>query len=72
MIKTALGGRISEEIFFGRVTTGASDDIRKVTQIAQNLVTQFGMSERIGLIGYEQGEYGDKPYSQNTAQVNFH
>jgi len=34
MIKVALGGRIAEKIFFGRVTTGASDDIRKVTQIA--------------------------------------
>ena len=39
MICTALGGRISEQIFFGKVTTGASDDIKKITQIAQGLVT---------------------------------
>ena len=38
MIKTALGGRIAEEIFYDSVTTGASDDIKKVTQIAQGLV----------------------------------
>ena len=38
MIKTALGGRIAEEIFYDSVTTGASDDIKKVTKIAQGLV----------------------------------
>jgi len=38
MIKTALGGRISEEIFYDSVTTGASDDIKRVTQIAQGLI----------------------------------
>lgn len=38
MIKTALGGRIAEELFYDSVTTGASDDINKVTQIAQGLV----------------------------------
>lgn len=52
MICTSLGGRISEEIFFGRVTTGASDDIKKVTNIAQSLVMVYGMSPRIGLVGY--------------------
>ena len=44
MMCTALGGRVSEEIFFGKVTTGAADDIKKVTNIAQGLVTVYGMS----------------------------
>jgi len=52
MICTALGGRVSEDIFFGRVTTGASDDIKKVTQIAQSLVMIYGMSQKLGLVGY--------------------
>ena len=52
MIKTALGGRIAEEIFYDSVTTGASDDINKVTQIAQGLVHTYGMTTNIGLVGY--------------------
>jgi AFG3 family protein len=44
MIKTALGGRIAEEIFYESVTTGASDDINKVTRIAQGLVQTYGMT----------------------------
>ena len=67
MIKVALGGRIAEQIFFDTVTTGASDDIKKVTQIANGLVTVYGMSDALGLVSY-QGE-GDalKPYSEETA-----
>ena len=58
MIKTALGGRISEEIFYDSVTTGASDDINKVTKIAHGLVQTYGMTDNIGLVGYGsmQGE----------------
>ena len=52
MIKVALGGRISEEIFYDSVTTGASDDINKVTKIAQGLVQTYGMTQKIGLVGY--------------------
>ena len=52
MIVMALGGRVAEEIFFNRITTGASDDIKKVTQIAQGLVTQYGMSKRLGVLNY--------------------
>jgi AFG3 family protein len=44
MICVALAGRASEEIFFGRITTGASDDIKKVTNIATSLVINYGMS----------------------------
>jgi len=52
MIKTALGGRISEEIFYDSVTTGASDDISKVTRIANGLVQTYGMTSELGLVGY--------------------
>jgi AFG3 family protein len=53
MISVALAGRIAEEIMFdGRVTTGASDDIKKVTQLATSLVTVYGMSPKMGLVGY--------------------
>ena len=68
MIKTALGGRISEEIFYDSVTTGASDDISKVTNIANGLVQTYGMTENIGLVGYGSmgGENSLKPYSDET------
>jgi len=69
MMKTALGGRIAEELFYDSVTTGASDDINKVTNIAQSLVSTYGMSKKIGLVGY--GSMGgedsfQKPYSDET------
>ena len=69
MIKTALGGRIAEEIFYESVTTGASDDINKVTRIAQGLVQTYGMTNNIGLVGYGSmgGEESfQKPYSDET------
>ena len=68
MIKTALGGRIAEEIFYDSVTTGASDDINKVTQIAQGLVQTYGMTDDIGLVGYGSmmGDGFLKPYSDET------
>jgi AFG3 family protein len=71
MICTALGGRIAEELIFNSVTTGAADDLNKVRQIAYALVTQYGMSSRIGLVSYEQPQDGfSKPaYSEATAQT---
>lgn len=67
MIKVALGGRIAEKIFFGKVTTGAGDDIKKVTQIAQSLVSVYGMSSGLGLVSFQNQE-GPKPYSEVTNQ----
>ena len=58
MIKVALGGRIAEEIFFNRITTGASDDIKKCTQIAMGIVCQYGMVDKLGAINYSNGEEG--------------
>ncbi len=52
MIKVALGGRVAEEIFFNRITTGASDDLKKVTQMATGLISIYGMNENIGLVSY--------------------
>jgi AFG3 family protein len=70
MICTALAGRVSEELMFnGKVTTGAQDDIKKVTQLATGLVSIYGMSERMGLVGYNsaQEESMVKPYSEKTS-----
>lgn len=69
MICTALGGRITEDLFFGKVTTGAADDIKKVTQIAQGLVTVYGMTDKIGLVGYHSEEQSIKPYSDSTNEI---
>lgn len=69
MMCTALGGRVSEEIFFGKITTGASDDIKKITNIAQSLVTVYGMSKRMGLRSYNQEEMQLKPYSEGTSEI---
>ena len=54
MIAMALGGRVAEEIIFGdaQVTTGAASDIQQVTRIAKGMVTQAGMSEKLGMINY--------------------
>ena len=72
MIKVALGGRIAEQIFFDTVTTGASDDIKKVTQIAQGLVTVYGMNDRLGLVSYQSDDQFSKPYSEETAaEIDF-
>ena len=51
-IMVTLGGRIAEEIVFGDITTGASSDIKKATRAARNMVTKYGMSEKIGTIAY--------------------
>ena len=52
-ITTLLGGRAAEEVEFDDVTTGASNDIEKATSIARAMVTQYGMSERFGMMGLE-------------------
>ena len=52
-ITTLLGGRVAEEIIFGDITTGASNDIKRATSQARSMVVKYGMSEKIGLIAYE-------------------
>jgi cell division protease FtsH len=55
-IVTLYGGRAAEELVFSSITTGASNDIEKATQLARAMVTQYGMSDRFGLIGLESVE----------------
>ena len=52
-ITVALGGRVAEEEIFDDITTGASQDIKQATAIAKSMITKFGMSERLGLINYD-------------------
>lgn len=53
-IKVGMGGRIAEELIFDDVTTGASQDIKQVTDTARSMITKFGMSDRLGFINYEE------------------
>lgn len=68
-----LGGRAAERIFFDRITTGAQDDLQKVTKSAYGQITQFGMNAVVGNVSFEQPQPGemvfDKPFSEATAQL---
>ncbi|HXA43385.1 MAG TPA: cell division protein FtsH, partial [Candidatus Solibacter sp.] len=55
-IAMALGGRVAEEVMFGEITSGAGDDIRRVTDIAKKMVTELGMSTRLGPRAFGQRE----------------
>ncbi|KAJ5628922.1 Mitochondrial respiratory chain complexes assembly protein YTA12 [Penicillium lividum] len=65
-----LGGRVSEELHFDTVTSGASDDFNKVTRMATAMVTKFGMSKKVGYVHYEEdsGQQFQKPFSEDTAR----
>jgi cell division protease FtsH len=61
-----LGGRVAEELMFGDVSTGAQDDLQKATDIARSMVTEYGMSERLGLRTFEKERRGlflDTPWA---------
>lgn len=68
-----LGGRCSEEIFFGKITTGAQDDLQKITKMAFEVCANYGMDPEIGPVSYggqqQQGESFTKPFSEATAQA---
>lgn len=68
-----LGGRVSEELFFKRITTGAQDDLKKVTENAYAQVAHFGMNEKVGNVSFDIPQPGEmvveKPYSESTAQL---
>ncbi|MFN0203648.1 MAG: ATP-dependent zinc metalloprotease FtsH [Bacteroidia bacterium] len=66
-----LGGRVAEQIIFGDVTTGAQNDLERVTRMAYAMVALYGMNEKIGNVSFrDDGEYGfTKPYSEATAQL---
>jgi cell division protease FtsH len=71
-----LGGRIAEEIIFGEISTGAQNDLERVTEIAYNMVVVYGMSEKIGYLSFLESNnayYGgpsiDKKYGDETARI---
>jgi len=77
-IYVLLGGRVAEEIVFGDISTGAQNDLQKATEIARSMVTQFGMSEKLGLVALEGPRTptflpvptaGEKEYSDETARM---
>lgn len=65
-----LGGRVSEEIFFGRVTTGAQDDLSKITRLAFEICASYGMNEELGPVSYRTDQESmHKPYSERTGEM---
>lgn len=67
-----MGGRAAEEIVFGRISTGAQNDLERVTKLAYAMVTIYGMNPKVGNISFndQQNEYGfGKPYSEKTAEL---
>jgi cell division protease FtsH len=77
MIMTALGGRAAEEVVLGSITSGAENDLQKVTQIARMMVARLGMSSRLGLVSFSDrsspfgagGDMGTHDYSEATAAL---
>ena len=71
----AMGGRVAEEIVFGRITTGAQNDLERITKMAYAMVVDYGMSEKVGHISFNLSGRGDespmfeKPYSDDTARL---
>jgi cell division protease FtsH len=75
---TALGGRAAEQLAIGRITTGAENDLQRVTAIARQMVTRWGMSERLGTISFSERDdpfagtaivTGSREYSEQTAGI---
>ena len=67
-----LGGRASESIFFGKISTGASNDLQQITKMAYAMVTVYGMNEKVGNVSYydpQQDNTFTKPYSEETGKM---
>lgn len=66
-----LGGRVSEELHFSSVTSGASDDFKKVTSMASNMVLRWGMSDKLGWLNYADSNDSQfsKPFSEKTGEL---
>lgn len=68
----ALAGRAAEDIFFGRVTTGASDDLRRVTDLVYSTIQVYGMNSRLGQLAFPKDPnamFDERPYSEKTAKA---
>ena len=71
-LATIAGGRAAEEVVFNEITTGASNDIEKMTQLARSMVTKYGMSDEFGMMGLSQqsgGKYLDGGEQMNCSQA---
>lgn len=67
-----LGGRVSEDIFFGKISTGAQNDLQQVTRMAYSMVTIYGMNDRVGNVSFydpHQETAFTKPYSEETSKL---
>jgi AFG3 family protein len=64
-----LGGRVSEQIFFGTITTGAHDDLQKVTKLAYAQIAQYGMNNKVGQVNFQQENEFQKPFSEDTSRL---
>jgi cell division protease FtsH len=67
-----LGGRASEDIFFGKISTGAQNDLQQITRIAYAMVTVYGMNDKVGNVSYydpQQDQTFTKPYSEETSKI---
>jgi AFG3 family protein len=70
IVMMALAGRAAEEVFFGKVTTGASDDLRRVTELVYSTIQVYGMNSRVGQLAFPKDPNSfDKPYSDSTAEA---
>ena len=70
LLMEIMGGRASEKVCIGDVTTGSSDDLKKGTQIAEQMVANYGFSDRIGLVSYQNGNSDDScMISQETVKI---
>merc|ERR1719235_2704582 len=72
-MRITLAGRAAEDLFIGRITTGAADDLNKVTNIAHQMVVVQGMNEAVGLLSYPPKQNGDpefvRPHPEETARI---
>jgi len=67
-----LGGRVAEDLTFGKISTGAQNDLERITKLAYAMVTIYGMNDKVGNISFNdtQGEYQfNKPYSEKTSEL---
>jgi AFG3 family protein len=65
-----LGGRAAEEVMLGKISTGAQNDLEKVTKMAYNRVAVYGMNEKVGMLSFPTDDQSfQKPYSQDTARM---
>lgn len=66
-----MGGRVAEDITFGKISTGAQNDLERITKLAYAMVTVYGMSEKVGNISFNDSQESQfqKPYSERTAEL---